>query len=102
MDPPYTLINYMTSNVDACLVDYDIQCRCMIKEYFSNLWLVKSNVNTILGLVDLIQCFEKATIIYLVELKSTLTMLFILINLTEIEKIKAPKRGVNWVFKNSF
>ena len=59
MDPPYTLINYMTSNVDACLVDYDIQCRCMIKEYFSNLWLVKSNVNTILGFVDLIQCLKK-------------------------------------------
>ena len=81
----------------TCLVDYDIQCRCMIKKniYFSNLLLVKSNVNTILGLVDLIQCFEKATIIYLVELKSTLMMLFIIINLTKIEKIKVNLKEKN-------
>ena len=45
----------------TCLVDYDIQCRCMIKKniYFSNLLLVKSNANTILGFVDLIQCLKK-------------------------------------------
>ena len=64
MDLSYTLIYHTTSNVDACLVDcattHTILCD---KKYFSNLLLVKSNVNTILSPVDLIQGFGGATII---------------------------------------
>ena len=39
------------------------------KKYFSNLSLVRFNVNTILGLVDLIQGFERTTIILPSETK---------------------------------
>ena len=64
MDLSHTLVHHTTSNVDACLADcattHTILCD---KKYFSNISLVKSNVNTILGLVDLIQGFGRATII---------------------------------------
>ena len=64
MDLSHTLIHHTTSNVDACLVDcattHTILCD---KKYFSNLSLVKSNVNTISSPIDLIQGFERATII---------------------------------------
>ena len=64
MDLSHTLVHHMTSNVDACLVDcattHTILCD---KKYFSNISLVKSNVNTISGPVDLIQGSRRATII---------------------------------------
>ena len=54
----------MTSNVDACLA-YCSTTHTIPrdKNYFSNLSLVKSNVNTILGPVDLIQGSRRTTII---------------------------------------
>ena len=62
MDPFYALINHTTYNVDACLVDC-VTTRTILhdKKYFSNLTLVKSNVNTISGYVNLIQGFRRAT-----------------------------------------
>ena len=64
MDLLHTLVHHTTSNVDACLADcvttHTIFCD---KKYFSNISLVKSNVNTISGLVDLIQGSGRATII---------------------------------------
>ena len=64
MDLSHTLIHHMTSNVDACPTDcvatHTILCH---KKYFSNLSLVKSNINTISGPVDLIQGSGRATII---------------------------------------
>ena len=66
MDLSHTLIHHTTSNVDACLADcattYTIICD---KTYFSNLPLVKFNVNTISSPIDLIQGFESVTIILL-------------------------------------
>ena len=60
----YTLIHHTASNVEACLVDcattHTILCD---KKYFSNISLGKSNVNTISGLVNLIQGSGRATII---------------------------------------
>ena len=64
MDLSHTLIHHMTSNVDACPTDcvatHTILCH---KKYFSNLSLVKSNINTISGPIDWIQGFRRATII---------------------------------------
>ena len=64
MDLSHTLIHHMTSSVDACPIDcvatHTILCH---KKYFSNLSLVKSNINIISGPIDLIQGFRKATII---------------------------------------
>ena len=64
MDPSHTLIHHITSNVNACLIDSAITHTILDdKKYISNFLLVKSNVNTISGHVNLIQGFEKATII---------------------------------------
>ena len=64
MDRSHTLVHHTTSNVDACLADYATTHTILCdKKHFSNISLVKSNVNTILGLVDLIQGFERTTII---------------------------------------
>ena len=64
MDLSHTLVHHTTSNVDACIADCATTHTILRdKKYFSNISLVKSNVNTILGLVDLIQGFGKATII---------------------------------------
>ena len=64
MDIFHTSVHHTTSNVDACFADcattHTILC---VKKYFSNISLVKSNVNTIPGLVDLIQGSRRATII---------------------------------------
>ena len=58
------MIHHTTSKVNTCLencaITHTILCD---KKYFSNISLVKSNVNTISGLVDLIQGSERATII---------------------------------------
>ena len=64
MDPSHTLIHHTTSNVDACFADC-VTTHTILrdKKYFSNISLVKSNVNTISGPVDLIQGSERATII---------------------------------------
>ena len=53
-----------TSNVNACLA-YCATTHTILsdKKYFSNISLVKSNVNTISSLVDLIQGSRIATII---------------------------------------
>ena len=64
MDPSHTLIHHITSNVNACLIDSAITHTILDdKKYFSNFSLFKSNGNTISGHVNLIQGFEKATII---------------------------------------
>ena len=64
MDLSHTLVHHTTSNVDACLADCaTIHTIFRDKKYFSNLLLVKSNVNTILSPVDLIQGFGRAIII---------------------------------------
>ena len=58
------LIHHMTSNVDACLANCATTHTIIRnKKYFSNLSLVKSNVNTILGPINLIQGSGRATII---------------------------------------
>ena len=64
MNLSHTLIHHMTSNVDACLA-YCSTTHTIPrdKNYLSNLSLVKSNVNTILGLIDLIQGSGRTTII---------------------------------------
>ena len=65
MDLSHTLIHHTTSNVDACLAGCAItQTILCDKKHFSHLSLVKFNVNTISGLIDLIQGFEKTTIIF--------------------------------------
>ena len=70
MDLSHTLIHHTTSNVDACLADcattYTIICD---KTYFSNLPLVKFNVNTISSPIDLIQGSRNTTIILFSETK---------------------------------
>ena len=49
---------------DACFVDYATTHIILHdKKYFSNLTLVPFNVQTILGLVDLIKGSERATIV---------------------------------------
>ena len=53
-------------------------------KYFSNLLLVKSNVNTIPGHVDWFKVLKEQLLFYPVELKSTLMMLFIQLNLSKI------------------
>ena len=64
MDLSHTLVHHTTSNVDACLADYATTHTILCdKKYFSNISLVKSNVNTISGPVDLVQGSEIATII---------------------------------------
>ena len=64
MDPSHTLINHMTSNKDAYLVNcITIHTILHGKKYFSKLTLAKFNVNTKLGLFDLIQGFERTIII---------------------------------------
>ena len=64
MDPSHTLINHMTSNKDAYLVNcVTIHTILHGKKYFSKLTLAKFNVNTKLGLFDLIQGFERTIII---------------------------------------
>ena len=64
MDLSHTLVHHTTSNVDACIADCATTHTFLRdKKYFSNISLVKSNVNTILGHVDLIQGSERATII---------------------------------------
>ena len=64
MDLSHTLIHHMTSNVDACLADCATTHTIFRdKKYFSNLSLVKSNVNTISCLINLIQGSRRATII---------------------------------------
>ena len=64
MDLSHTLVHHMTSNVDACIADCATTHTFLRdKKYFSNISLVKSNVNTILGLVDLIQGSRRATIL---------------------------------------
>ena len=64
MDLSHTLVHYTTSNVDACLAYYATSHTILCdKKDFSNISLVKSNVNTISGPVDLIQGSRRATII---------------------------------------
>ena len=64
MDLSHTLVHHTTSNVDACLADCAITHTILCdKKYFSNISLVKSNVNTVSSPVNLIQCSEIATII---------------------------------------
>ena len=64
MDLSHTLIHHTISDVDACLADCATTHTIFRdKKYFSNLSLVKSNVNTILGLIDLIQGSGRTTII---------------------------------------
>ena len=64
MDPSSELINYISSVGDACLADCAITHMILRdKKYFSNLTLTQSNVHTILGPIDLIKGFGKATII---------------------------------------
>ena len=64
MDLSHTLVHHTTSNVDACLADYATTHTILCdKKYFSNISLVKSNVNTISGPVDLIQDSGRTTII---------------------------------------
>ena len=70
MDPSHTLIHHITSNVNACLIDSAITHTILDdKKYFSNLSLVKSNVNIISSPVDLIQGSKKTTIILPSETK---------------------------------
>ena len=64
MDLSHTLVHHTTSNVDACLADCATTHTILRdKKYFSNISLVKSNVNTISGPIDLIQGSGRATII---------------------------------------
>ena len=64
MDLSHTLVHHTTSNVDACIADCATTHTILYdKKYFSNLLLVKSNVNTISSPVDLIQGSRKTTII---------------------------------------
>ena len=64
MDLSHTLVHHTTSNVEACLADCATTHTILYdKKYFSNLLLVKSNVNTISSPVDLIQGSRKTTII---------------------------------------
>ena len=64
MDLSHTLIHHTTSNVDTCLANCaTTHIILRDKKYFSNVSLVKSNVNTISGHVDLIQGSGRATII---------------------------------------
>ena len=64
MDLSHTLIHHTIFNINACLVDCaSIHTIFHHKKYFFNLLLVKSNVKTISSPVDLIQGFEKTTII---------------------------------------
>ena len=64
MDIFHTSVHHTTSNVDACLADYATTHTILCdKKHFSNISLVKSNVNTILGPVDLIQGSRRTTII---------------------------------------
>ena len=64
MDPSHTWIHHATSNVYACLANcattHTILCD---KNNFFKLSLDKSKVNTILGLINLIQGFGITTII---------------------------------------
>ena len=70
MDLSHTLVHHTSSNVDACLVDCATTHTILHdKKYLTNLSLVKSNVNTISGPIDLIQSFGRATIILLSETK---------------------------------
>ena len=64
MDLSYTLMHHTTSNVDTCLADCATTHTILhYKKLFSNLSLVKTNVNIISGPVDLIQDSGRATII---------------------------------------
>ena len=64
MDPSSELINYMSYVGDACLADCATTHTILRdKKYFSNFTLAQSNVHTILGPVNLIKGFGKATII---------------------------------------
>ena len=64
MDLSHTLIHHATSNVDAYIADCATTHTILhYKKLFSNLSLVKSNVNIISGPVDLIQGSGRATII---------------------------------------
>ena len=79
------LIHHMTSNVDACLANCATTHTIIRnKKYFSNLSLVRFNVNTILGLVDLIQGFERTTIILPSETKIHINDALILLNPSKI------------------
>ena len=71
MDLSYTLMHHTTSNVDTCLADCATTHTILhYKKLFSNLSLVKSNVNIISGPVDLIQGSKKTTIILPSETKT--------------------------------
>ena len=64
MDPSLELINYMSSVGDACLTNYATTHTILRdKKYFSNFTLAQSNIHTILGPINLIKGFNKATII---------------------------------------
>ena len=70
MDLSYTLMHHTTSNVDTCLADCATTHTILhYKKLFSNLSLVKSNVNIISSPVDLIQGSKKTTIILPSETK---------------------------------
>ena len=85
MDLSHTLIHHMTSNVDACFADCSTTHTILRdKNYFSNLSLVKSNVNTILGLIDLIQGSGRTTIILPRGTKIHINDPFILLNPSKI------------------
>ena len=85
MDLSHTLIHHTPSNVDACLVDCATTHTILRdKKYFSNLSLVRFNVNTILCLVDLIQGFERTTIILHSETKIHINDALILLNPSKI------------------
>ena len=64
MDPSFALVKHTTHNEDTCLVDCATTHTILRdKIYFSDLTLVKSNVNTISVPIDLIQGSGRATII---------------------------------------
>ena len=64
MDLSYTLVHQTTSNVDTCLADCATTHTIFHdKKYFSNISVVKSNVNTISGPVNLIQGSGRTIII---------------------------------------
>ena len=64
MDPSSELINYLPFVGDACLIGC-ATTHTILRDmkYFSNFTLAQSNVHTISGLINLIKCSDKATII---------------------------------------
>ena len=85
MDLSHTLVHHKTSNVDACIADCATTHTILRdKKYFSNISLVKYNVNTISGLVNLIQGSGRVTIILPRGTKIHINDPFILLNPSKI------------------